>query len=44
MAAELALHGYLPQIDAVVARAGFTDEARIAQARIGLSNYFAGAR
>lgn len=43
MAAELALHGYLPQIDAVVARAGFTDEARIAQARIGLSNYFAGA-
>ncbi|MFI3487966.1 short-chain fatty acyl-CoA regulator family protein, partial [Klebsiella pneumoniae] len=28
---------------AVVARAGFTDEARIAQARIGLSNYFAGA-
>ena len=43
MAAELALHGYLPQIDAVVARAGFTDEARIAQARVGLSNYFAGA-
>lgn len=41
MAAELALHGYLPQIDAVVARAGFTDDARIAQARIGLSNYFA---
>lgn len=43
MAAELALHGYLPQIDAVIARAGFHDEARIAQARIGLSNYFAGA-
>jgi len=43
MAAELALRGYLPQIDAVVARAGFRDDEQIAQARIGLSNYFAGA-
>ncbi len=43
MAVELALHGYAAQIDAVIARTGFQDEARIAQARIGLSNYFAGA-
>ena len=43
MAAELVLRGHLPQVDAVVARAGFEDAERIAQARIGLSNYFAGA-
>ncbi len=43
MAAELALRGHDEQLDAVIARAGFRDEARVAQARIGLSNYFAGA-
>jgi len=43
MAAELALRGYREQIDAVIQRAGFGDDERIAQARIGLSNYFAGA-
>jgi predicted transcriptional regulator/transcriptional regulator with XRE-family HTH domain len=43
MAAELALLGYRSHIDAVIAKAGFTDEPRMAQARIGLSNYFAGA-
>ena len=43
MAAELALRGYTAQIDAVVERTGFDDPERIAQARIGLSNYFAGA-
>ena len=43
MAAELALRGHGERIDAVIARAGFHDDARIAQARIGLSNYFAGA-
>ena len=43
MAAELVLRGHLAQVDAVVARAGFEDAERIAQARIGLSNYFAGA-
>lgn len=43
MAAELALRGYGEQVDAVIARAGFGDDERIAQARIGLSNYFAGA-
>ncbi|GAB3043174.1 short-chain fatty acyl-CoA regulator family protein [Stenotrophomonas tumulicola] len=43
MAAELALRGHGGQVDAVIARAGFGDDERIAQARIGLSNYFAGA-
>lgn len=43
MAAELALRGHGETVDAVIERAGFGDEARIAQARIGLSNYFAGA-
>lgn len=43
IAAELALLGYREQIDAVIARAGFTDPAQLAQAHIGLSNYFAGA-
>ncbi len=43
MAAELALRGHGEQMDAVIARAGFQDAARVAQARIGLSNYFAGA-
>ena len=43
MAAELALRGHAAQIDAVIARAGFHDAQRVAQARIGLSNYFAGA-
>ena len=43
MAAELALRAYAAEVDAVIARAGFQDEARVAQARIGLSNYFAGA-
>lgn len=43
MAAQLALleHGEL--IDRLIAEAGFDDAERIAQARIGLSNYFAGA-
>jgi predicted transcriptional regulator/transcriptional regulator with XRE-family HTH domain len=43
MAAELALLGYAAQIDAVIARAGFGEAEQIAQARIGMSNYFAGA-
>lgn len=43
MAAELALRGHGDLLDAVIARAGFDDDARVAQARIGLSNYFAGA-
>ncbi|MFK3845484.1 short-chain fatty acyl-CoA regulator family protein [Stenotrophomonas sp. NPDC078853] len=43
MAAELALRGHAEQVDAVIERAGFGDDERIAQARIGLSNYFAGA-
>ncbi|MBD8637229.1 short-chain fatty acyl-CoA regulator family protein [Stenotrophomonas sp. CFBP 13725] len=43
MAAELALRGHGETVDAVIERAGFRDDARIAQARIGLSNYFAGA-
>jgi len=43
MAAQLALlkHGAL--IDTLIARAGFDDAERIALARIGLSNYYAGA-
>lgn len=43
IAAELALIGYREQIDAVIARTGFSDPAQIVQAHIGLSNYFAGA-
>ncbi|MDY1035113.1 helix-turn-helix domain-containing protein [Stenotrophomonas sp. CFBP8980] len=43
MAAELALRGHAEHVDAVIERAGFRDDERIAQARIGLSNYFAGA-
>lgn len=43
MAAELALRAYADEIDGVIARAGFVDTDRVSQARIGLSNYFAGA-
>lgn len=43
MAAELALREHGGLIDQLVAEAGFHDPLRVAQARIGLSNYFAGA-
>jgi len=43
MAAQLALLEHAGLIDALIARAGFDDPERIAQGRIGLSNYFAGA-
>ena len=43
IAAQLALLGYREQIDQVIARTGFTEPAQLAQASIGLSNYFAGA-
>ncbi|MCD9029569.1 short-chain fatty acyl-CoA regulator family protein [Luteimonas sp. BDR2-5] len=43
MAAELALREHSALIDRLVAEAGFSEAERIAQARIGLSNYYAGA-
>ncbi len=43
MAAELALREHGALIDRLVAEAGFSDPERAAQARIGLSNYYAGA-
>jgi predicted transcriptional regulator len=43
MAVQLALLEHAPLMDALIARAGFHDAERIAQGRIGLSNYFAGA-
>ncbi|MFT3763267.1 MAG: short-chain fatty acyl-CoA regulator family protein [Pseudoxanthomonas sp.] len=43
MAAQLALLEQGELIDRLIAEAGFDDAERIAQARIGLSNYFAGA-
>lgn len=43
MAAQLALLEQGALIDRLIADAGFDDAERIAQARIGLSNYFAGA-
>jgi XRE family transcriptional regulator, fatty acid utilization regulator len=43
MAAELALREHGALIDTLVAQAGFADPERAAQARIGLSNYYAGA-
>lgn len=43
MAAELALREHGPLIEHLVAQAGFDHPALAAQARIGLSNYYAGA-
>jgi predicted transcriptional regulator len=43
MAAQLALLEHAELIATLSTRAGFDDAERIAQARIGLSNYFAGA-
>src|SRR5690606_25440849 len=43
MAAQFVLLAYPQVIDAVIERTGFKDEDLISQARVGLSNYFAGA-
>ncbi|SEL55205.1 transcriptional regulator [Pseudoxanthomonas sp. GM95] len=43
MAAQLVLLEHADLVAALIARAGFDDPARIALARIGLANYFAGA-
>lgn len=43
MAAQFVLLAYPQVIDAVIERTGFKDDELISQARVGLSNYFAGA-